>query len=413
MEVADVNALARPGPLHSGATAEYIDVKHGRKEATHYHEIVDEITKHTNYQVVYQEQILQIVRSLGGFSWEDAARIRKIISKKRGEQEFNQQRDKFVDGAAAHGMTGEEANKVFSMLATAGAYAFNAAHCVSYGMLAYWTMYLKRHYPREFYIGALRKYDDDKMVSLLADLSKHGRDIAVKPLSLQHSGVTWSLNNGNIYPGFLQVKGIGPKTAPAIVERRDTHGMESFDDIAKVYGCGQAAVDRATAFANDPDPFLLAALSDKLVSMREELEAGVPVDEGSPFFLPRPTHKASEVPFERTSKDVPVTWLGVVRNRNLKDLFEAHHSKTGNHLDPDDVKDPHLKEWVVMYCEDDTDVVTVTVDRWRYGKFKDTIWEVAEGEDLVLFRGYKRHYEARRAIYVTDMWIVDPEEEPQ
>jgi DNA polymerase-3 subunit alpha len=412
MEVADVNALARPGPLHSGATAEYIDVKHGRKAATHYHDIIDEITKHTNYQIVYQEQILQVVRNLGMFSWEEAARIRKIISKKRGEQEFNQQRDKFIDGAATHGMNGKDANAVFSMLATAGAYAFNAAHCVSYGMLAYWTMYLKRRYPEAFYIGALRKYDPKtKMGPLLADLSKHGRDLKVKPLHPNKSEVTWSAKEGFLYPGFTQVKGVGDVTGPAIIAKRNELGrFASWRDIQKVHGIGPSAIEKLIAFRNDPDPFLLAALTDKLEAMREELIAGVPTGPNSPFCLPRPTHTADEIPYERTPTNVSVTWLGVVRNRNLKDLFESHHSKTGNHLDPNSVKNPELNEWVVMYCEDDADVVTVTVDRWKYPKFKDIIWDINPNEDLVLFRGYKMGIQARRAIYVTDMWIVEPDE---
>lgn len=412
MEVADVNALARPGPLHSGATAEYIDVKHGKKAATHYHDIVDEITRHTNYQVVYQEQILQVVRLLGEFSWEEAARIRKIISKKRGEQEFNQQRDKFIDGAATHGMDGDQANTVFSMLATAGAYAFNAAHCVSYGMLAYWTMFLKRFHPREFYIGALQKYDPKtKMGPLLADLSKHGRVIAVRPLHPNRSEVTWSLKGEDIYPGFTQVKGIGPTTGPAIVAKRNELGkFNKWADIGKVHGIGPSALEKMKAFRDDPDPFLLAALTEKLDLMREELNAGVPSSLGSPFSLPRPTHTATEIPYERTNGNVNVTWLGIVRNRNLKDVFESHFSKTGHHLDPMQVKNPDLNEWVVMYCEDDTDVVTVTVDRWKYPKFKDLIWDIVQDQDLVLFKGYKMGIQARRAIYVTDMWIIEPDE---
>jgi DNA polymerase-3 subunit alpha len=410
MEIADVNALARPGPLHSGATAEYIDVKHGRAEAVHYHPIIDEITRHTNFQIVYQEQILQVVRELGMFSWEEAARIRKIISKKRGEQEFNQQRDKFIDGAATHGMSGDDANKVFSMLATAGAYAFNAAHCVSYGMLAYWTMFLKRRYPREFYVGALQKYDKEKMGTLLADLAKFGRDIQVAPFNPNIAQERWSLHNGSIYPGFTQVRGIGPKLAPIFLAARADEPGGKFKDwqsMLKIKGVGQAKIDAMKNMHDDPDPFKIFRLGQRLDAMREHLATGVPEVPGSPFMLPSPTHTATGIPYERTPSNVSVVWLGVVRNRNLKDLFESHHSKTGQHLDPDNVKDPHLKEWVVMYCEDDTDVVTVTIDRWKYNRFKDRIWDIEEDETLVLFRGYKMGIQSRRAIYVNDMWLLD------
>lgn len=418
MEVCDINALARPGPLHSGATAEYIDVKMGRKEATHYHEIIDGITQHTNFQVVYQEQILQVVRLLGGFSWEDAARIRKIISKKRGEQEFNRQRDKFVDGAATHGMDGTDANAVFSMLATAGAYAFNAAHCVSYGMLAYWTMWLKRNFPAEFYIGALRKYgtgnkeNEKRAMQLLTDTTKFGRSIPVKSMNLNKSDKNWTLDDeGAIRPGLVQVKGIGDKTADALLSRREEVGrFDDWDDVAEVKGIGPKTIELMREFATNADPFNLNVLSEKVDEMRKALEEGI--DDGSGVFsLPTPTHTAEEIPYERTEGNVNVVWLGVVRDRNLKDLFENHHSRTGQHLDPANVKDPHLNEWVVMTCEDETDVVTVTINRWRYRSFKNLIWSIKPNEDLVLVRGYKMGVQARRALYVTDMWVLDTSED--
>ena len=409
-EVSDINALARPGPLHSGATAEYMDVKHGRKQAVHWHPIVDKITAHTNFQIVYQEQILQVVRELGGFSWEEAARIRKIISKKRGEQEFNQQRDKFVEGAAVHGMTPEHANKVFSALATAGAYAFNAAHCVSYGMLAYWTMWLKRHHPLAFYVAALRKYED-KQSDLLKDLGKHGRNIEVKRLHLNRCGKVWTPDGNAIRPGFSQVKGIGGKTADAILAKREElGGFEGWEDLTSVKGVGPKTVDALTDFVYDDDPFGLTLLTETLDKVRKELANGI--DDGSGVFsLPVPTHTAAEVPYERTDRDVEVVWLGIIRERNLKDLFELHHSRTGEHLDPAKTRDPHLNEWVVMTGEDDTDIVVVTVDRWRYKKFKERAWGLALNKDLVLVRGLKKKVQSRRAIYVTDLWVLDPEED--
>lgn len=410
MEVADVNALARPGPLHSGATAEYIDVKHGRKEAVHYHEIVDDITRHTNFQIVYQEQILQVVRLLGGFDWDEAARIRKIISKKRGEQEFNQQRDKFVEGARVHGMEADQGNRVFSLLATAGAYAFNAAHCISYGMLAMWTMWLKRHHPQAFYTASLRKYAD-KQSDLLRDLHKHGRAIEVKPLHLNKSQASWTMDNEHIRPGFQQVNGIAEKTSDALLAKREAlGGFVGWEDVLSVKGVGPKTVDAMYDFIYDSDPYGLTLLTQKLNVVREDLRKGI--YDGA-FTLPEPTHTAAEVPYERTDKDVEVVWLGVIRERNLKDLFELHHSRTGEHLDPDKVKDPHLNEWVVLTGEDDTDLLVVTVDRWRYRRFKAMAWGLNPNKDLVLVRGLKKKIQSRRAIYVSDMWILNPDDEEQ
>lgn len=423
-EVCDINALARPGPLHSGATAEYADVKHGRKNVRHWHPIIDDITEHTQFQVVYQEQILQVVRNLGGFSWEEAARIRKIISKKRGEQEFNRQRDKFIEGARANGMTADDAHDVFSMLATAGAYAFNAAHCVSYGMLAYWTMFFKRKYPEEFFAASLAKVDKGskatrpKVMSLLNDTKRHGREVPIAPIDLTTADLRWQLTDDGIMPGLTQVRGIGVKTAQAIMEWREgIEGELDPNDLLQVNGIGPKTVELIQDFNESDDPFNLTLLGDKLDGMRELLAEGVrdprePADAPFVTLLPQPTHTSEEVPYERTAGNVPVVWLGVVRQRNLKDLWENHFSRTGQQLDRRKVKAPDKDQWVVMTCEDDTDVLVVSVDRYKYPRFKERVWDIALDEDLVLIRGHKMGIQARRAIYVTDMWVLkEPKEE--
>jgi DNA polymerase-3 subunit alpha len=97
-EICDCNALARPGPLHNGAASEYAEIKHGVKEADRFHPAVDVITAPTQFQIVYQEQILRIVREVGDFPWTHAAYIRKIISRKIGEQEFNRSWGRFWEG---------------------------------------------------------------------------------------------------------------------------------------------------------------------------------------------------------------------------------------------------------------------------------------------------------------------------
>ena len=413
-EVCDINALARPGPLHSGATAEYADVKHGRSKAYHWHPIIDEITKHTQYQIVYQEQILQVVRNLGMFSWEEAARIRKIISKKRGEQEFNRQRDKFVEGAATHGMSGDQAHDVFSMLATAGAYAFNAAHCVSYGMIAYWTMYFKQNFPNEFYSANLAKFDAGtkatrpRVLGLLNDTKRHGRDVTVAPVDLLLADWRWQLIDGKVMPGLTQIKGIGKKTAIPIMEWREGRDEVTPEDLSEINGIGPATVKTVREFMESDDPFGLKILGEKIGTAREALEEGLedPETVGSVFTstLPMPTHTSEDVPYERTAGNVPVVWLGVIRSRNLKDLEENHFSRTGKNLDLATVREPDKNEWVVMYGEDDTDVLVVTVQRYKYDKFKERVWNINMDEDLILIRGYKMGIQARRAIYVTDMW---------
>jgi DNA polymerase-3 subunit alpha len=414
-EVCDINALARPGPLHSGAAAEYIQVKHGRKPAEHLHPVVDEITKWTNYQIVYQEQILQVVRRLANFSWENAAKIRKLISKKQGEQAFNRMQDLFMTGCAANGVSEAMAGKIWKQLVTAGAYAFNSAHCVSYGMLAYWTMWLKVHYPLEFYCAALQKYDPKtKGFDLLKEASAKG--IEILPPHPARSDASWSVSGNALIAGFTQIAGVGEKTAKAMVEYREGssllvgRGVElvpgehfTWQDYTAVKGIGPATMEKVEAFVGQQDPFGIDLLANRLKAVRGWLNRNADA-----AMMRRPTSRAEDVPYEPKPGEHVV--LVAVRERNLKDLYELHRSRTGEELDPSTVKEPQHVNWAVITGEDETGPVTITVHRFRglYEKYKDEIWEMNPKQQLLLVRGLKRR-EYRRALYAEQLWIIEPD----
>ena len=406
-EVCDINALARPGPLHSGAAAEYIMVKHGKKKAEILHSVVAEITAHTNQQIVYQEQILQTVRRLGNFSWEEAALIRKLISKKQGEQAFNRMQQKFVDGCAENGVSEGVALKIWKQLVTAGAYAFNAAHCVSYGMLAYWTMWLKVNHPLEFYCAALQKYDPKtKGFDLLKEASARG--IRILPPDPEKSEETWSIAGDALQAGFLQVAGIGEVTAGAILKHRETHysaGVPmSWANLAEVKGIGPKTIEKIQEFAEQDDPFGINLLSETLTRVRKYL-----FQHGEERGLPFPRHRSDDVPYEPSKGEF--IWLGMVRERNLKDMYELHRSRTGEELDPATVKDPQWINWMVVTGEDETGPLVVTVHRYGgfYERVKETLWNMDVKNHLLLVVGHKRS-EYRRAIYASQVFVIDPAE---
>lgn len=410
-EVCDINALARPGPLHSGAAAEYIQVKHGRKKAEFLHPIVSEITAHTNQQIVYQEQILRVVRELGNFTWEEAATIRKLISKKQGEQAFNRMQELFITGATGNGVKTVVAHRIWKLLVTAGAYAFNAAHCVSYGMLAYWTMWLKVNHPLEFYCAALQKYDPKtKGFDLLKEAAAKG--ITILPPHPTRSQATWAVEKRRnaLRAGFTQITGIGEKTALAMVEWRTAArtGMSpssrmDWMDYTAVSGIGPATMAKVKEFVAQEDPFGINLLSQTLATMRDRLWR-----EGDSLQLPFPKSKSEDVPYE--PKKGEHVWLGTVKDRNLKDLYELHRSRTGEELDPSTVKEPQHINWCVVTGEDETGPLTITVHRWRglYEKYKDVLWGLDPKRHLLLVRGYKKN-EYRRALYAEQIWVLDPD----
>ena len=419
MELGDINALSRPGPLHSGAAAEYIQVKHGRKRAERLHPVVDDITQWTNYQIVYQEQILQVVRKLANFSWENAAKIRKLISKKQGEQAFNRMRELFMDGCKANGVKELAAGKIWKQLVTAGAYAFNSAHSISYAMIAYWTMWLKVKYPLEFYCASLQKFDckpGERGFDMLKEAAAKG--IAILPPDPARSQVSWSVHNDALLAGLTQIPGIGDKTAHAMIEWRQAQQLAlgnadgivsnpdrlpTWVDFTAVKGIGPATMEKVRAFCEHDDPFEINLLARKLGRTRGWLNRHADA-EG----MRRPTSRAEDVPYEPLRGEHVV--LVAVRDRNLKDLYELHRSRTGEELDPSTVREPEFVNWSVILGEDETGPLTITVHRYGglYEKYKDMIWELDPKRHLLLVHGYKRR-EYRRAIYATKLWVLDPD----
>lgn len=407
-EICDINALARPGPLHSGATAEYIMAKHGKKKVEKLHPIVTRITQHTQGQIVYQEQILQVVRELGDFSWEEAARIRKIISKKQGEQEFNRQMGKFISGAKKNGVSEVKAAKIWKQLVTAGAYAFNAAHCVSYGMLGYWTMWLKIKYPLEYYCCALQKYDPKtKGFDLLKEALDTG--IEILPPHPHHSQADWEIEGDALRAGLVQISGIGEKVAPRLLDFRETflrinERPIEWPDYEAVSGIGPKTIEKFEAFSADPDPFGVYRLGKSLRKVRRALWEFEDI-----MMIPFPSSRSEDVPYEGIRGDH--VWAGFVTDRNLKDIYELHRSRTGEELDPEKVRQPQYVNYVVLTGEDETGPLNITVHRYNglYERFKDLIWDMDVKRDVLVVEGYKRN-EYRRAIYATNLWVINPEE---
>jgi DNA polymerase-3 subunit alpha len=435
-EVCHITALARPGPLHNGAVADYVDIKRGEKQPHLRHPALEGITGFTQFQIVYQEQILQIVREIGNFDWTHAAYIRKIISRKLGDAEFNKQWERFWDGASTlHERTDfpqidkELARSIWGDLTTSGSYAFNAAHSVSYGYIAWWTMWWKQHHPEIFYAAMLDRADGrgggsganakasaiskaqiDPHTIMLRDAIGHG--FTILPYDIQMSGMTWQAETSyELRPGFDQIDGVGPAMAQKIIEWRDekakTFRMQRLDwpSLIEVKGIGPKTIDKLVAHATAEDPFGVKTMDRMIASCKKGIRRGMKDSDGNR--LPRPTHKAIEVPYER-GEDLGVVWIGIPVHRNLRDIFEVNRARTGEELDPATVRNPELNEWMLIAGYDGTDLLSLRVSRWKYQTFKKLLWKIKLHEDVLLVRGVKPGWRSAREIYVTDMWVMAP-----
>jgi DNA polymerase-3 subunit alpha len=423
MDLAAINALARPGPLHSGSTAEFIAIRHGQKEHIPLHPLVEKICAPTEGQIIYQEQILQICGDIGKLPWTHRDAIRRIISSKKGESAFNALWDDFKNGAAENGISEEIAAEIWKRMVTAGTYAFNIAHCISYSMLGFWAMWLKVHHPLEFYAASLIKTSQDKTgeekrVLLMRDLmdSRFGRSFNVFPPVAGKSGMTWKTEparkvrskktrivreiEGGVRAGFLQIPGVGAKTAASIEEFDREVGIKSWEDLGTIKGIGGVTVQKAKDFAADPDPFKLL----KIVNDKKKIRAFIA--SGNAPGVPHPTKTSDMIPYEE--KPWTGVILGRIRQRILQDMFEDYRAKAGVDLDPTTIKQPELKESIVFFVEDEEGLMTVKVPRYIYPKFKDEIWNAKVNHDYILAR-VKKYPFLGKTIHVENMWIVDPD----
>jgi DNA polymerase-3 subunit alpha len=412
LELCDINALSRPGPLHSGSTNDYINVKHGRAKPEHLHPKVDEITKHTQHQIIYQEQILQIIREIGGLPWTDIQEVRKIISLKKGVGAFQERYEDFVKGAKKnYNIDRDLAERIWKRLVTAGQYAFNAAHCVSYSMLAYWQMWLKVHHPQAYYAACLVKFKKQEYL-LLRDAIKNGQMIL--PPDLKKSGVTWSADAEGIRAGFSQIPGIGDTMAEIIIADREERGeFGNWDDLERVKGIGPAKMITIMNFATASDPFGIHRVDLVLGRVRKALAAGELAYEnmnGRLVPMPSPNYKGSEIPTDRNN--VPVTYIGIPKKRNPQDVIEDERARTGKSMEEvtAGMKDPHLSKKMTIEAFDDTDVlVYLRFSRWDFPRFADALWDMNLGHDVLIVKGMKKGGFGT-GIHVKQAWCIDPDD---
>ena len=222
-----LTSLARPGPLYSGQADLWCAARTGETEPVYLDRRLIEVTESTYGQIVYQEQAMELTRVLAGFDDVMINKFRKAMGKKIPEQ-MAAMRDAFVagyyeqaapTGAALMKETETKAEAIFDMLEEYSGYAFNLSHAVAYSMITYVCAWLKAEYPMQFVCAQLRSHDDDKKTkALLRDLTAEGYKYV--PFDIQKSEENWAIIDGVVYGGFTAVRGIGPRTARACLERR-------------------------------------------------------------------------------------------------------------------------------------------------------------------------------------------------
>ncbi|BDV43566.1 DNA-directed DNA polymerase [Geotalea uraniireducens] len=233
-DIIAVCALYRPGPLGSGMVDDFIDRKHGRKKVVYDLPQLEPILKDTYGVIVYQEQVMQIARTLAGYSLGGADLLRRAMGKK-DPAEMAKQRDIFMAGAEKNRIDLQKAGAIFDLMAKFAEYGFNKSHSAAYALVAYQTAYLKAHYPVEF-LAALLTEDmgnSDKVVKNIADCREMG--IEVLPPDINASDLSFRVLGNSIRFGLGAVKNVGESAIEAIIEARgDGPFKEMFDFCERV-----------------------------------------------------------------------------------------------------------------------------------------------------------------------------------
>ncbi len=234
-DISAVLALYRPGPMGANAHNDYADRKNGRKPVVPIHpelaEPLAEILGDTYGLIVYQEQVMAIAQKLAGYSLGAADLLRRAMGKKKKEI-LDKEYGPFRDGMIENGYSEEAIKTLWEILVPFSDYAFNKAHTAGYGLVSYWTAYLKANFPAEYMAALLTsvKDDKDKSAIYLNECRKMG--IKVLPPDVNSSDANFTPTGSDIRFGLSAVRNVGLNVVEGIVRARTSQGeFTSFADF--------------------------------------------------------------------------------------------------------------------------------------------------------------------------------------
>ncbi len=445
-----ISALARPGPLNSGNTTEYIMRRAGKSPTTYVHPIMESITGDSYGIVIYQEQVMRIMREIGKMSWEDTSAIRKMMSRSLGVEAFNAFKDKFMPGAIESGLSPEVASKIWEEMCHYGSWSFNKSHSVSYSIISYWTMWLKVHYPIEFYGSILAlTHMEEKKKKIMKEYKREG--YTVLGVDINKSKQHFVIDGKGLRVGFEDIKGIGPKAADAMVDNQPYHSYTEFNaktrkkrvtETTKKHLIDLGAFDnlpgskpQITLFGEEIPEFTKQEMpfSERFAVCPWDMEFDI-VKTWTKFLESHP-EKFKQLPISieslaemKTGWDEPevILW-GIASDKNLRDVRETSASK-GKAFDPMKYKAAKLNErlqkvfggathasqammdavkrksgtsmvrdvdYVVedlyefanFVLEDETDFVTVRVSHLKFPQHGKLIFEDTRPDDVIMIKG--------------------------
>lgn len=258
-------ALYRPGPLGSGMVADFIAGRHGKKENTYLHPLLEPILKETFGVILYQEQVMQIASAMAGFTLGQADLLRRAMGKKKHDVLMSQ-RDIFLKGAGERGIDQAIATEVFELMVHFADYGFNKSHSAAYALVAYQTAWLKAHFPVEFMAALLTSVmgANEKVGFYIEESRRMG--IAVLPPDINASGMGFTVDGNSIRFGLAGVKNVGENAIKNMMAVRNEGAFTSITDFC-------ARVDMRTVNKRVTESLIKCGAFDSLGWRRSQLLA--------------------------------------------------------------------------------------------------------------------------------------------
>lgn len=231
-------ALFRPGPMQN--IDEYIARRKGLKKVTYLHPDLEPILKSTYGIIIYQEQIMQILSKMGGYSYAEADLIRRAMSKKKKEVMENE-RVRFIDKCITKGYDSMLSEQVYDLILRFADYGFNKSHSVAYALVAYQMAYLKANYMEQFHVNTLNMNlgSEKKIKDVIEDARAKG--LAIKRPNINASTTEYLIKDGTVILPLTSIKGVSTMQSKIIVENQPY--TDFFDFFKKTFGKG---VNKAT-----------------------------------------------------------------------------------------------------------------------------------------------------------------------
>jgi DNA polymerase-3 subunit alpha len=234
-DISAVLALYRPGPMGVNSHTNYALRKNGQQEITPIHRELEEplkdILEPTYGLIVYQEQVQKAAQILAGYSLGQADLLRRAMGKKKKEI-LDKEFVPFQRGCREHGYSDEAIQAVWDVLVPFSGYAFNKAHTAGYGLVSYWTAYLKANYAPEYMAALLTSVGDDKDKSALYLSEARRMGVKVLPPDVNHSVATFTAVGEDVRFGLAAIRNVGVNVVEAIITARKAKGdFTSFSDF--------------------------------------------------------------------------------------------------------------------------------------------------------------------------------------